>query len=159
MAKYKDGRVGIRGRKNQTIQNPKLISLVSLSQASTSAAGSSSNKQSRTPQWKNSEGRDCHHQDHHLAPYFSVGPPMPGPLGPLLMMYPPCPPWAGWYGPWVPPPMHFHLGWSGPTQGFGYGGYYARDNHYIHVGHQQDMRASGQENQTVWNDKPDHPIS
>jgi hypothetical protein len=38
--------------------------------------------------------------------------------GPPLMMFLPCPPWAGWYGVWVPPPMHFHLGWSGPIGGF-----------------------------------------
>jgi hypothetical protein len=44
MAKYKEGRAGIRGRKKQTIQNPKLDSLVSLSQVNTSAAGSSSDK-------------------------------------------------------------------------------------------------------------------
>jgi hypothetical protein len=75
------------------------------------------------------------------------------------MMYPPCPPWIGWYGPCAPLLMHFHLRWSGPTEGFGYGGYYARDGHYGHVGHQQDRRASGQENRTVQNAKPDHLIS
>jgi hypothetical protein len=37
------------------------------------------------------------------------------------MMYPPCHPWVGWYGPWASPPMHFHPGWSVPTEGFGYG--------------------------------------
>jgi hypothetical protein len=31
--------------------------------------------------------------------------------------------------------MHFHSGWSGPTQGFGHGGYYAGDSHYGHIGH------------------------
>jgi hypothetical protein len=31
------------------------------------------------------------------------------------MMYPPCPPWAGWYGLWALPPMYFHPGWSGPA--------------------------------------------
>jgi hypothetical protein len=30
-------------------------------------------------------------------------------MGPLPMMYAPCPPWVGWYGPWAPPLMHFHL--------------------------------------------------
>jgi hypothetical protein len=29
--------------------------------------------------------------------YFLIGSPMPGPWGPLQMMYPP---WMGWYGPW-----------------------------------------------------------
>jgi hypothetical protein len=43
-AKYKEGRAGIRGRKNQTILNTKLDSSVSLSQASRFAAGSSSGK-------------------------------------------------------------------------------------------------------------------
>jgi hypothetical protein len=44
MAKYKEGRAGIRGRENQTIQNTKSNSLVSLSQVSTSAARSLSGK-------------------------------------------------------------------------------------------------------------------
>jgi hypothetical protein len=44
MAKYKEGRAGIRGHKNRTIWNPKPDSLVSLSQASSFAAGSSSDK-------------------------------------------------------------------------------------------------------------------
>jgi hypothetical protein len=56
----------------------------------------------------------------------------------------------------VPPIMHFHPGWLGPTQGFGHGGYYARDGRYGHVGHQQDKRALGQ---VVWNGKSNHPIS
>jgi hypothetical protein len=38
MAKYKEDKAGIRGCKNRTIQNPKLDSLISLSQANTSAA-------------------------------------------------------------------------------------------------------------------------
>jgi hypothetical protein len=50
MAKYKEGRASVRGRKNQTIQNPKPDSPISLSQASTSTARSSSVKRSRTPQ-------------------------------------------------------------------------------------------------------------
>jgi hypothetical protein len=50
MAKYKEGRAGIRGRKNWTIRNPKSDSSVSLSQASMSAAGSSIGKRSQTPQ-------------------------------------------------------------------------------------------------------------
>jgi hypothetical protein len=33
------------------------------------------------------------------------------------------------------------------------------DGYYGHVGHQQDRRASGQENQTVQNTKLDHPVS
>jgi hypothetical protein len=49
MDKYKEGRVGIRGRENQPIRNAKPDSSVSLSQASTSVVGSSSNKQSRIP--------------------------------------------------------------------------------------------------------------
>jgi hypothetical protein len=44
MAKYNEGGANIRGRKNQTIRNTKPDSSVSLSQASTSIAGSSSNK-------------------------------------------------------------------------------------------------------------------
>jgi hypothetical protein len=44
MAKYKEGRVGIRDHKNQTIWNTISDSPVSLGQASTSTAGSSSNK-------------------------------------------------------------------------------------------------------------------
>jgi hypothetical protein len=44
MAKYKEGRADIRGHKKRTIRNLKSDSLVSLSQASTSAAGSSSDK-------------------------------------------------------------------------------------------------------------------
>jgi hypothetical protein len=91
--------------------------------------------------------------------YFLIGPPMPGPWGRPPMMYPPCLPWAGWYGPHTPPPMHFHSAWPGPTQGFVHGGYYTRDDRYRHVSHQQGRKASGQENQTVRNVKPDHPVS
>jgi hypothetical protein len=50
LAKYKEGRAGVRGHKKQTIQNPKLDSPVSLSQARTSTIGSLSNKRSWTPQ-------------------------------------------------------------------------------------------------------------
>jgi hypothetical protein len=46
LAKYKEGRADVRGRENWTIQNSKLDIPVSLSQASTSAAGSSFDKQS-----------------------------------------------------------------------------------------------------------------
>jgi hypothetical protein len=159
LSKYKEGRAGIMGRKNQTIQNPKPDSPISLSQASTSVAGSSSGKRSQTPQQQNSEGRDHHHQDHHPAPYLLVGAPMPEPWGPPPILYLPCPTWAGWYGPWVPSPMHFHPGWSGPTQGFSHGGYYTEDGCYRHIGHQQDRNVSGQENWTVQNAKPDHPVS
>jgi hypothetical protein len=77
---------------------------------------------------------------------------------PPLMMYPPCPSWVGWYEPWAPLSMHFHLGWSGPAKGFGHEGYYARDDHYRYVDHQQDRRASGQENRIVQNVKPDHLV-
>jgi hypothetical protein len=44
MAKYKEGRAGVKGCKNWTIQNTKLDNSVSLSQASSSTAGSSSDK-------------------------------------------------------------------------------------------------------------------
>jgi hypothetical protein len=44
MAKYKEARVSIRGQENWTIRNTKPDSLVSLSQASTYVAGSSSHK-------------------------------------------------------------------------------------------------------------------
>jgi co-chaperonin GroES (HSP10) len=49
MAKYKEGRAGIRGHENRTIRNIKANSPVSLGQASTSTAGSLSGKRSRTP--------------------------------------------------------------------------------------------------------------
>jgi hypothetical protein len=91
--------------------------------------------------------------------YLPIGPPMPGPWGPLSMMYPPCPPWVGWCGPCTAPPMHFHPGGSGPTQGFGHGCYYTGDSRYRHIGHQHGRKASGQENWIVRNVKPDHPIS
>jgi hypothetical protein len=55
--------------------------------------------------------------------------------------------------------MYFHPGWSGPTQDFGHGGYYVGDNHYGHVGHQQDRKASSQENWIVRNAKLNHPVS
>jgi hypothetical protein len=80
---------------------------------------------------------------HSPAPYFLVGPPMPEPWGPPPMVYPPCPPWAGWYGPWAPSSMPFHPGWSGPTEGFGFVGFYAGDGRCGHVGHQQDRGALG----------------
>jgi hypothetical protein len=44
LAKYKEGKVGIRGRKNWTIRNTKSDNPVSLSQASRSVVGSSSGK-------------------------------------------------------------------------------------------------------------------
>jgi hypothetical protein len=75
------------------------------------------------------------------------------------MMYPPCPPWAGWFGLWAPPLMHFHSGWSGPTESFGHGGYYVGDSRYGSVDHQQDRKAPRQEKRMVWNLKPDGPIS
>jgi hypothetical protein len=50
----------------------------------------------------------------------------------------------------APPLVQYHLGLSGPTQGFGHGGYYTGDDHYKHVSDQQDRRASGQK-------KPDSP--
>jgi hypothetical protein len=46
--KYKEGRADVKGREIQTIQNPKPDSLISLSQARTSVARSSSGKRSRT---------------------------------------------------------------------------------------------------------------
>jgi hypothetical protein len=55
--------------------------------------------------------------------------------------------------------MHFHLGWSVPTQDFGHVGYYAGDRRSEHVGHQQHIKASEQENQTVRNAKPDNLVS
>jgi hypothetical protein len=88
-------------------------------------------------------------------PYFPIGPPMPRPWGPSLMKYPPCSPWEGWYSPWTPPPMQFHLGWLGPAGGFCHRGYHIGDGHYRGVV-QQQIR---QKNQTIWNAKPDHPVS
>jgi hypothetical protein len=136
MDKYRDGKAGFRGHENWTIQFSKLDYPVSLDQVSTSTTANSSDNQSRTPPRQNSEVWNCRQQEHHPASHFLIGPPMPGPWGPPLMMYPPCPLWAGWYGPWTPPPIHFHPRWSGPTQDFGYGGYYTGDDRYGHVGHQ-----------------------
>jgi hypothetical protein len=99
LVKYKEGRASVRGRKNWIIWNPKPDSPVFLSQASTSVAGSSSSKRSQTPQQQHLKGWECRHQDYHPVPHFPVGPPMPGPWGPPPMMFPPSPPWAGWYGP------------------------------------------------------------
>jgi hypothetical protein len=79
---------------------------------------------------------------------------MPGSWGPPPMMYPPCPPWAGWYGPWTSPSMHFHPKWSGLAEDFGHGGYYIRDGRYGSIGHQQDRRTPTQENQMVQNLEP-----
>jgi hypothetical protein len=79
MAKYKEGSADIRGCENQSIQNTKSDSLVSLSWASTSAVGSSSDKQYQTPPRQNSEGQDHRQQEYHLVPYFLVGLPMSGP--------------------------------------------------------------------------------
>jgi hypothetical protein len=107
MAKYKEGRTGIRGHENQTIWNTKSDSTVSLDQISTSTARSSSDKRSRTPPHRISEDRDHHQQGSHSAGY----------------------------GPWTPLSMHFHPGWSGPTEGFGRIGYYTGDGHYRYVGH------------------------
>jgi hypothetical protein len=59
----------------------------------------------------------------------------------------------------MPPLMHFDPGWSGPNQDFVHGGYYTGDNRYGYVNHQQDRRASGQENRIVRNAKLDHLIS
>jgi hypothetical protein len=112
MTKYKKGRASIRGHKNQTIRNTIPDSPISLSQANSSTAGSLSGKQSRTPPWQNSEGRDCRRQDYHPAPYLPVRPPMSGLWRPPPMMYPPYPPWAGCYKPWAPPLMRFDPGWS-----------------------------------------------
>jgi hypothetical protein len=58
MAKYRDGKAGIRGREKRTLRFHKPDHPVSLDQASTSAAGSSSNTPSRTPPRQNSEGQD-----------------------------------------------------------------------------------------------------
>jgi hypothetical protein len=55
--------------------------------------------------------------------------------------------------------MPFHPGWSGPTEGLGYGGYYVGDGCYGHVGHQQGNRIPAQEIRTVQNAKPGHLIS
>jgi hypothetical protein len=55
--------------------------------------------------------------------------------------------------------MHFHPGWSGPTEVFGHGGYYTGDGRYESVGHQEDRKASRKKNRTVRNAKLDHPVS
>jgi hypothetical protein len=74
------------------------------------------------------------------------------------MMYPPCPPWAGVIQTMGVTTMHFHPGWLGPTQDCGHGGYYAGDDRYGYVGHQQDSRTPRQENRIVHNVKSDHLI-
>jgi hypothetical protein len=135
MAKYKEGRAVIRGRENRTIRNTKPDNLVSLGQASSSTTRSSSGKRSQTPPWQSAEGWYQRQQDCHPVPYFPVGPPMSGPWGPPPILYLPCPPWVGWYGPWALPPMPLHPGWLGPTGCFGFGGFYAGDDRYRHVGH------------------------
>jgi hypothetical protein len=159
MAKYRDGKAGIRGHENRTIWFPKTDHSVSLGQVGTFTTGSSSNDQSRAPLQQNSEGRSHRQQEHHPMPYFPIRPPMPRSWGPPSMTYPSYPPWVGWYGPWTPPAMHFYPGWSRPTQGFGHRGYYTRDSRYESVGHQLDRKTSRQENWTVWNAKPDHLVS
>jgi hypothetical protein len=136
MAKYRDGNAGFRSHKNWTIRFPNLDYPVFLDQPSTSTVASSSDNQFKTPPRQNLEDQNHHQQQHHSASYFPIGPPMPGPWGPLPMMCLPCPPWAGWYKAWTPPPIHFHPGWSEPTQGFGHRGYYTGDGRYGHLGHQ-----------------------
>jgi hypothetical protein len=86
IAKHKEGKADIRERENWTIQNGKLNNSISMSQAIMLATESSSNKRSITLPWQNSEGWDRHQWDYHPMPHFSVGPPMPGPWGPLLMV-------------------------------------------------------------------------
>jgi hypothetical protein len=146
MAKYKEVRALIRGHENRTIRNTKSDSPVSLGQASTFVARSSSSKRSQTLPHQISEGRDRRQQDYHSTHYFLIGLPMPRPWGPPPMMYPPCPPWAGWYRPWTPPPMHFHPAWSGPTEGFAHGGYYTGDDCYGYVGYH---RTGGPEDRKI----------
>jgi hypothetical protein len=121
MAKYRDVKASFRGHENWTIRFSKPNYPVSLDQASTSTTTSSSDNQSGTPWRQNLEVWNHRQQEHHPTSYFSIGPPMPGPWGLPPMMFPPCPSWVGWYSPRVPPPMHFHLGWSEPTKGFGHG--------------------------------------
>jgi hypothetical protein len=75
------------------------------------------------------------------------------------MLYPPCPPWAGWYGSWALLPMHFHPGWSGPFEGFGHGDYYVGDGPYGSISQQQDRRTPRQENRMVRNPKSEGPVS
>jgi hypothetical protein len=142
MTKYKEGRAAHQGSKKP--DHPEYQT----EQSSFPESGqrfysrSSSDKQSWTPLHRNSEGQDHRQQDYHSMPYFPVGPPMLRLWGPPMMMYPSCPPWARWYGLWAPLPMHFHLGWSGPVEGFGQGGYYTGDDRYIYVSHHHDRRAS-----------------
>jgi hypothetical protein len=82
-------------------------------------------------------------------PYYMVGPPVLGLWGSPPMMFSPCPPWAGWYGPWAPPPIHFHPGWSGSVEGSDHGGYYLRDGRYSGFSQYKAIR----------NVKPEHPVS
>jgi hypothetical protein len=63
------------------------------------------------------------------VPYFSVGSPMPG--------------------PWAPPLMHFHSGWSRPAEGVDHRGYYSGEGHYGSVDHPRHRRTSRQENRMV----------
>jgi hypothetical protein len=162
MAKYKEGKTGVkshenrtirntkldslvslgqardnvRGHENRTIQNAKPDSLVSLGQANTSTAGGSFGKWSRTPSWQSSEGRDHCQQDHHPTPYFSVGPQMPGPLGPPCDDVPTLSTlsrvvWTMGSTADALPPEMVRL-----AEGFGYGGFYVGDGHYGHIDHQ-----------------------
>jgi hypothetical protein len=128
MAKYRDGKVSIRGHKNQTIRFPWIRPVLL--------------RQEACPATNPGHRSDKIQYEHCSASYLSIRPPMPGSWGPPLMMYLPCPPWVGWYDPWTTSPMHFHPGWSRPVEGFGHGGYYTRDDHYGSVSHQQDNKAS-----------------
>jgi hypothetical protein len=60
MAKYRDGKADFRGRENRSIRFPKPDYPVSLDQASTSMAASSSSNQSMTPSWQNLEVWNCY---------------------------------------------------------------------------------------------------
>jgi hypothetical protein len=113
MAKYREGRASIKECKIGPSSFP-----------------GSGQYRSKAPPRQNSEGWDHHQRECHLTPYHPVGPPMLGPWVPLSMIYPPSPPWAGWYGPWAPPLLHFHPGWSRQDRYFDHRGYHMGDDRY-----------------------------
>jgi hypothetical protein len=98
MAKYKEGRVGIRGHKNRTIRNTKPDNLVSLSHASTSTTRSSSGKRSQTPP------RQKFRRSGSLSAGLSSGAILLNRatnawgMGTFANDYPSCPPWGGGMG-------------------------------------------------------------
>ena len=79
LAKYKDGRAGVRKREEKYAKNSRPAHSV----GSSSSRASTSGKRSRTPP-RSRLGEEDHQYDYfHDAPRPPFGPPMPGPWGPL----------------------------------------------------------------------------